>query len=39
MVIRDCGSWRAVIEINKIKHDKTFKTKEEAEYFLKSFII
>lgn len=35
---REYGSWRAVITINKVKHDKTFETKEEAESFLKGFI-
>jgi hypothetical protein len=33
------GHWRAVITINKVRHDKTFETKEEAEQFLKSHII
>lgn len=28
------GTWRAVITINKIKYDKSFKTKEEAEQYL-----
>ena len=31
---RESGNWRAIITINKIKYDKTFKTKEEAEDFL-----
>ena len=34
---RKNGSWRAVIIINKIRYDKTFKTKEEAESFLNNF--
>ena len=33
---RLCGTWRAVITINKIKYDKSFKTKEEAEQYLSS---
>jgi len=33
---RETGSWRAVITINKVRHDKTFETKEEAEQFLNS---
>jgi len=32
------GHWRAVITINKVKHDKTFETKEEAKIFLQTFI-
>lgn len=31
-------TWRAVISVNKIRHDKTFKTKEEAETYLASVI-
>lgn len=31
---RENGNWRSIITINKIKYDKTFKTKEEAELFL-----
>ena len=31
---RSNGSWRAVKSINKIKYDKTFHTKEEAEVYL-----
>lgn len=33
------GHWRAVITINKVRQDKTFETKEEAEQFLNSHII
>lgn len=35
---RENGNWRVIITKNKIKYDKTFKTKEEAENFLKTFI-
>ena len=28
------GNWRCIITINKIKHDKTFKTKEECDAYL-----
>jgi hypothetical protein len=28
------GTWRCIIIINKIKHDKTFKTKEECDAYL-----
>jgi len=31
---RETGHWRAIIQINKIRYDKTFKTIEEAEEFL-----
>ena len=31
------GNWRAVIIINKIRHDKTFETKKEAESFIDGF--
>ena len=31
---RPCGNWRAVIILNKIRYDKTLKTKEEAEQYL-----
>jgi hypothetical protein len=33
---RTTGNWRAKININKIRYDKTFKTKEEAEEFLRT---
>lgn len=36
---RDTGNWRGVITINKIRYDKTFKTKKEAEEFLSSFCL
>jgi len=32
------GHWRAVITINKVKQNKTFNTKEEAELFLDKLI-
>ena len=32
---RSNGTWRAVITINKIKYDRTFNLKENAEKFLK----
>ena len=35
---KDTLSYRATITLNNIKHDKTFKTKEEAELFIKSII-
>tara|TARA_R110000868_G_scaffold82887_1_gene233848 strand:- start:186 stop:734 length:549 start_codon:yes stop_codon:yes gene_type:complete len=35
---RSNKSWRAVLKKNKIKYDKTFKTKEEAEQFLNNLI-
>jgi hypothetical protein len=34
LVNRLCGTWRAIITINKIKYDTSFKTKEEAEQYL-----
>ena len=34
---RDTGNWRGVITVNKVRYDKTFKTKKEAEEFLSSF--
>jgi hypothetical protein len=35
---KDTLSYRATITLNNIKHDKTFKTKEEAELFIKLII-
>jgi len=32
------NSWRAVIKVNGIKQDKTFKTKEEGEEFLLQYV-
>ena len=35
---RENGNWRCALTKNKTKiYDKTFKTKEEAEYFMKNF--
>jgi hypothetical protein len=35
---KDSGNWRATISINKVRYDKTFKKKEDAEKFLKVMI-
>jgi len=37
LLLRPNSTWRAIIIIDKVKHDKTFKTKEEGEEFLVQF--